>query len=212
MTEQPLLRTAALAALERALNVALDLDTASRQRLDALAGKVFHIECVTPRLDLFVLPQTRWLALAGSHEGAADARLVGSADDFIALASSADPASELINGPITLHGDSHALQQLQQILRDLDIDWEAPLARVFGDVVGHQLGRALRGAGQRARYTGDRLRRQGRNWLNQESGLLAAADEVVAFCTEVDQLTARTDRLEARLRQLRQQLSRGMRP
>lgn len=212
MTGQTMLRTAALAALERALNAALDLDPASRQRLNNLAGKVFHIECLSPQLDLFVSPQPHWLALAASYEGVTDARLVGAADDFIALANSADPASELINGPITLHGDSHALQELQQILKSLDIDWEAPLARIFGDVAGHQLGRALRGASQRARYIGDRLLRQGNHWLNQESGWLPASDEVTAFCAEVDELSARTDRLEARLRQLRQRLSRGMRP
>lgn len=200
---------AAAATLETAINAALTLDTATRQRLTQLAGTVVHIQCTQPQLDLFVLPQAQRLALAATWEDNVDARLVGTSDDFLKLARSANPAAELINGPVSVHGDSQVLQQLQRLLRDLDLDWEAPLSRALGDVVGHQLGRAFRWGSGRTRYAGNRLLEQGRDWLNEESELVAIRWEVDRFCDDVDALVADTDRLEARIRRLRQRRTRA---
>lgn len=197
-----LARAAAVAALERAIAAALTLDAGTRQRLAALDGVIIQLHCTQPAFDLFVLPGGEQLALATRWEGEVDARLSGTLEDFIRLGSSDDPAAELINGRLSLYGDSAALQQLQRIIRDLDPDWEAPLARLFGDVAGHQLGRALRWGSRRARYAGERLTAQGREWLREESDLLPGTWELTRFADDVDALAARVDRLEARLRRL----------
>lgn len=192
-----------LAGLERLVDAALRLDAATQRRLTELAGKVIHIECTTPAFDVFLLPQPGRLALAGQWHAPADARLSGSADGFARLLASPDPAAELINGPLAVYGDSQALQRLQRILRDLDIDWEAPLSRLLGDVAGHALGRTLRRGARQVGYAGERVMAQGRDWLNEESELVANRWHVTRFCNDVDELAERVDRLEARLRQLR---------
>lgn len=199
-----MLRAAAVASLERAINAALSLDAATRQRLAGLDGTIIQIHCSEPRFDLYLLPQGEQLTLATSWEADVDARLSGRLEDFIRLARSDDPAAELINGRLSLYGDSAALQQLQRIVRDLDLDWEAPLSRLFGDVVGHQLGRSLRWGARRGRYVGERLMAQGSDWLKEESDLLASRWEVDRFVDDVDELAARVDRLDARLRRLQQ--------
>lgn len=208
MILRPTLHTAGLAALERAANQALALDPASRARLAALAGQIFHFHCTRPALDLFLLPQAEGIALAGQWEGDITAVLSGGAEDFAKLLASSDPAAELINGNLSVRGDSRALQTLQQIIKQLDLDWEQPLTRLFGDVAGHGLAQLLRhGAGLFA-YAGRQLQRQLRDYVVEESDWLAPRWQVERFNSEVDQLVMRSDRLEARLQRLHLQLAR----
>jgi ubiquinone biosynthesis protein UbiJ len=208
----PTAQSAAVAALETLINRALMLDPASRARLAALAGQVFHIECTRPALQLFVLPQRDRVQLAARWEGVVSAGLSGSAEDFIELLTSADPATTLINGNLNARGDSRALQRLQAIAGDLDIDWEAPLTRLFGDIVGHQLGRGLRRVHTLFAQAGRSLGRQLRDYVREESDWLAPRWQVETFCAEVVELARRGDRLELRATQLRQQLARRQQP
>lgn len=204
----PTLQMAAIAALEHTINQALRLDPATRKRLATLAGQVFHLQCTGPELDLFLLPQTDGVQFAANFDGKITAGLSGSGRDYSRLLSSKDPAAELINGNLVVRGDSVALQQLQRIATDLDLDWEMPLTRVFGDVVGHQLGRGLRHLASRALYAGRQLTRQVNDFVNHESGLFAARYEVDRFNADVDQLARRSDRVETQLAQLRQRFAR----
>jgi ubiquinone biosynthesis protein UbiJ len=204
----PTLQMAALAALERVLNQALRLDPATRQRLASLAGQVFHLHCTRPDLQLFVMPQRDGVQLAAFFDGKITAGLTGEARDFSRLLHSDDPAAELINGNLVVRGDSKALQQLQRIASDLDIDWEAPLARVFGDVIGYQLGQGLRHLASRALYAGKQVSRQLQDFVAHESHLFAAPQDVQRFGRDVDQLARRGEQLEQQLNALRQRFSR----
>jgi len=201
-------KSAAIAALEGLVNRALRLDPASRQRLAALAGQVFHIECTQPDLDLFLLPHGDRVQLAGFWDGPVTAGIRGSYTDFIELLTSEDPGATLINGKMHLIGDSKALLRLRDIAADLDLDWEAPLTKVFGDVIGHQLGQGLRHLHALARHAGGSIARQVRDFVREESDWLAPRWQVEQFRADVTQVALQGERLESRLAALRQRLAR----
>ena len=140
----PTVHTAALAALEVALNRALQLDPLALQRLADLGDTVFKLECTAPAMDIYLQPMPDGLRLMGVHEGDVTTAVRGAASDFAELATAEDPAAALINGGLELHGDSAPLLELQRIISQLDMDWEAPLVSTLGDVAGHQLARLLR--------------------------------------------------------------------
>ncbi len=202
-----MIQTAAIAALEFAANRALALDPASRARLAALAGNSFHLHCTEPALDLFLLPQTDQLGFAAQWEGEITAALSGSAQDFAKLLAADDPAAELINGNLTVRGDSQALQALQQILKQLDIDWEQPLTNLLGDVAGHALAQGARKGFGLLHYAGKQLQRQVRDFIVEESDWLAPRWQVEQFNSDVDRLAMDCDRLAARVQRLRLQLA-----
>jgi len=204
----PTAKSAAIAALETLVNRALALDPASRQRLSGLAGQTFHLECTQPAFDLFLLPHADRIQLAGFWDGPVTAGISGSYADFIELLGSEDPGATLINGKMSVIGDSKALLRLRDIAADLDLDWEAPLTRVFGDVLGHQLGRGLRHLHSLARHAGNSLARQVRDYVKEESDWLAPRWQVEQFCADVAQAALRAERLQVRLSGLRQQLAR----
>lgn len=202
----PTLHTAAIGGLELAINKALALDPATAGKLARLDGHVFQLECTSPSLSLYLIPGKNDVRLCGIYEGDADTALKGSASAFTTLATSPDPANTLINGELELHGNSQALIELQQIGKQLDLDWEAPLTQLFGDVVGHQLGRGLRRGFRFANQALKNLRRQFDDYLVEESDLMPPRWEAEQFFNDVDQLNLRTERIEARIQKLAKSL------
>ena len=179
---EPSLRTALAAALEAAVNHALRLDPACLRRLAELEGAVLHCQCTRPELDLYLLPgetglafRAHWEAAAGQAGGQESkqahetvTRIRGSAADYAALLKAADPVAELVNGGLELEGDSAPLLALRAIIKDLDLDWEAPLVDALGDVAGHQLAEALRAAAAWGKQAAAGIARQVDEFMREE--------------------------------------------
>lgn len=198
----PTIHTAAIAALEQALNRALRLDPRSPGQLAALEGKVFQLRCTDPDLELFLFPGGSGIKLTGHWEAGVTTALSGQARDFAKLAGATDPAAALINGNLELSGDSAPLLELQSILTGLDMDWEAPLVANLGDVVGHQLAQGLRGLFGWGQQASTSFVRQLDEFIHEEARLAPPRQEVEDFYQDLEQLNLRVDRLQARLRQL----------
>ena len=130
---RPTLHTGATAALEAAASRALSLDPVGTQRLDELAGNVFRLQCTSPELDIYLLPEAGKLKLMTYWDGEVTTAIRGSAADFADLASAGDPTAALINGALELEGDSAPLIELQQVISGLDLDWEAVLEALNAD-------------------------------------------------------------------------------
>lgn len=205
-TPDPALHTAALAAAERAVNSALALDPVSRARLAELGEVTFHIQCTAPAIDLYLQPEPPGLRLLGWWDGDVTTAVKGSASDFTELAGASDPAATLINGNLSLHGDSAPLLALQAVVSDLQLDWEAPLVNVLGDVPGHQLANTLRGIFRWGRQASKSMNRQLEEFIHEEARLSPPRLEVDDFYRDVQDLSLRVDRLAARSKRLRQRL------
>ena len=196
------LQTAAIAGLETAINRALTLDPATQKKLNRLDNHCFHLQCTAPALDIYLIPTGNEVRLCNYYEYKPDTALSGDAKAFASLLTSSDPANTLINSALQLHGDSQALITLQNIARELELDWEAPLASLFGDVVGHQLGKGIRSSVKFGKQLFNGLRRQAEDYIVEESNSVPARWEVEKFCNNVDQLAMRTERLAAKLARL----------
>ena len=199
------LHTAAIAGLEAVINQALKLDLSTLQKIQQLQDHVFLLHCSAPEFELYLIPTDEEVRLCGVYEGKADTALTGSAREFAKLATASDPASALINGDLELHGDSQALISLQKILKQLDIDWEAPLVDLLGDVAGHQLSQGLRRGFHFGRQALQGIKRQFDDYIVEESGLVPPRWQVERLFDDIDQLTLRTERLTAQLQKLQQQ-------
>lgn len=196
-----------LRPLELALQAVLQLDPASREAMAALEGRVLEIRATDPVLTVFLLPG-RQPRLVQHCTQKPETVLEGSAPDLLALLLARDRAQALINSPVRLKGNSQLLLDVQALLGQLDPDWEKPLAAVFGDVAGHQLGRGLRQGLALGRRLADNLSRSLGDYLHEEARLTPSRAEVEAFIHTVQQVRQDTDRLAARLARLRQRAAR----
>ncbi len=202
----PTLHTAALAALETAINRALALSPHSITGLAQLEDCVFALHCTSPAVKIYLHPGAQGIRLTGFHHGPVTTSIRGTAADFTELASAKDPAATLINGGLELEGDSAPLIELQHILAGLDMDWEAPLVDALGDVAGHQLAQVLRSAFAWGRQASASLTRQLEEFIHEEARLSPPRLEVEDFYRDVQELGVRVDRLESRTQRLRQRL------
>jgi ubiquinone biosynthesis accessory factor UbiJ len=196
------LGTAFAGLVESACNGALALDPEVRARLETLAGKIIAVELQGLGVQLYFFPSAQGVQVLSQYEGAPDTVLRGGPLSLLRLGLSDRPADELFAGGVELRGDTATGQAFQDILRALNLDWEELLARVTGDAVAHQAGRAARAAGAQARHVGHTLELNVGEYLHEESGLLVNRHEVDAFMDAVDTLRSDADRLAARLRRL----------
>lgn len=193
------------AALESAINSALKYDPGTRARLAKFEGRVLALDLSVPRLDFYLLFAGGEVQVLNRWEGEVTTELAGSALAFVRLLRDADATPAKLG--VTVVGSSAFLAELQAALRDLDIDWEEPLAQLLGDVPAHGIGRALRGVSRWLRGNLDYAPRAAAEAVSEEWRFTPPKAQFEAFADDVAQLALATERLEARIRILRQKFS-----
>lgn len=197
-----LLQTALLLPLEALLNGMLALDAASRGRLAALEGKTLAVQSVQPELALYVSIRNGKLRLAPLFEGAATATLQGPASGLLRLLVQAETPASLAPFGVALQGSTGFMQDLQLLLRDLDVDWEFHLGRIIGDLPVAAMARGIESTLAFSGQTLEAARTNASEYLTHESGLFPAQSAVAQFEAGLQELSMQLDRLEARLAQL----------
>jgi ubiquinone biosynthesis protein UbiJ len=203
----PTVHTAALAALEAAINRALALAPQSAAGLSELGDVTFRLHCTTPKIDIYLQPREQGIRLMGHHEGNITTTVRGVASDFAELATAEDPAATLINGKLEIEGDSAPLIELQKLVAELEMDWEAPLVDTLGDVAGHQLAQLLRGAFSWGKQASSSLLRQLEEFIHEEARLSPPRLELEDFYQDIHELTLRTERMQSRTDRLRKRIA-----
>ncbi|MGB5324742.1 MAG: SCP2 sterol-binding domain-containing protein [Pseudomonadales bacterium] len=143
----PTLSIAACAGLERAINFTLGLDYAVAQKFAAYSGRIVKLHADDPQLAIYIELGERCRVLYHCASKP-DVALGGALADWFELARSNDKAATLINGGLAIQGNSKILLALAEAAATLDIDWEAQLAEIIGDVPAHLTGRAMRSAAE----------------------------------------------------------------
>lgn len=198
--------TAALASAEKIINAALMYDPASRIALAALTPQVLAVQLTTPEFRFFVAPGNDGVRLLGHYEGDITTQLQGSLPALISLVKS--DRINLKDSGVQLVGSTGFLADLQKILKNLDIDWEEILSRLFGDLVGHQSAELVRHKMGWARDRANNIQRLASEFLTEELRALPSKPELEFFYAQVDEFALDLDRIEARIAQLVDKVSR----
>lgn len=199
----PALLSAALAGAERAMNQAVALAPTSHHALGGLSGTLLGVEVTTLDLTLYIkMVDATEIRLMTHCEDQPDAFVRGTLEDFGALATSEDPAATLINSGIELQGSSHSLITLQQVISRIDVDWEAPLVDLLGDVIGHQIAERLRSVFRWSEGARVSMKRQISEYLLEEGRLTPPKAELEHFYDAVQSLAMRVDRAQNQVEKL----------
>jgi ubiquinone biosynthesis protein UbiJ len=195
-----MLLTAALASAEQLINKALAYDPGTRNGLQKLHGQVLAIHITAPDIQIFVTPDTDGLRLMAQWEGDVDTRISGS---LVALARLANKdVHNLKDSGVDVMGKTALLADWQQLVKNIDIDWEEILTQFMGDIVGHQAAQLIRTkldwAGARVN-TGQRLVRE---FLTEELKTIPGKNELEDFYRQVDDVRLAVDRAAARVENL----------
>lgn len=190
--------------LESAFNRYLALDPDAGTRLQPLDGRTIALEL--RGFDLVV-----WLRVAAGRvcvlpepepDTQADTTLRGTPLGFARLGLGGDTTATLFSGDVGITGDVEAGQAFKAVLDELDIDWEEQLAGITGDMVAHQLGNAVRSAGNWLHQGRTTLEQDLGEYLQEELRVVPTRIEIENFIADVDRLRMDLERLEARIRRL----------
>ena len=195
-------------AIETVIAKAVEFSPGTESRLKQLHPLTIEIHCTQPALKMFVsVEEDGGIQIARYQETKATVSIEGTLRDFSRVATASDPAATLINGDVKISGDTAPLMQLQAIVGDLNIDWEAPIVDAVGPVFGHQLAEVIRAITRSSATTHRRMKRQLSEFILEEGRLSPPKPELDSFFTAVDDLLLRTDRIESRLKRTKKRAS-----
>lgn len=200
-------RETLLRAVETVLNRLLAADPESPQRLQRLAGCRLGVELTDIGLNLLVLfseSGLRFVTPAPDTDAAPAAWVRSSLADLLGLASSAGRRG----AKVEFSGDVGVIQNVRRVFTELEVDWEEQISEFTGDMLAHQLGRAMRSSTNWLRHSGESMLQTIGEYLTEERRELPSAAEVSGFLTEVDYLRQDVEHLAVRLRRLEQGLDR----
>jgi ubiquinone biosynthesis accessory factor UbiJ len=192
-----LFQTALLMPVELALNGLLRLDAATPSRLQNLQGKTLSVHVTQPQFDTFVSITDKGLHLSPIFEGEPDASLHGSIPALLKLLSKGASVANLHASNVELRGNTGFVQQLQNLLLDLDIDWEFQLSRIIGNLPTSVISSGFNQTMDFAKQSGSRFKQNLQDYLAEESTLLPRVHELEARYAAINELALRVDRLQA---------------
>lgn len=139
--------------LETAINHVLQLDMESPSRVKKLEGKLLQVNLDGLNITLFFTFKHGVVRVRLDADGTPDTVISGTP---VALFSMAEPEEAdwgLPKSKVQINGDASLARDLERIFRNLEPDWETPLAGLLGDVAGHQAAHGIRRGLETARET-----------------------------------------------------------
>ncbi|MBT7904949.1 MAG: hypothetical protein HN581_05915 [Porticoccaceae bacterium] len=197
------LQSAALEGAEKIINAALVHDPASAERLRALQGKVLLVDSSMPPLRIAVEPSAAGIMLHSNWQDSAEVTVSGTLVSLAAMAINADEMVSFSGTGVNVSGNLEVLRQLNHIMAELDIDWEAALAELIGDVPAHLLGETIRNSAEFRSNALNRAQSALAEVSQEELRLTPSKNEYQSFVQSVRHLSTDVDRLAARANKLR---------
>ncbi len=194
-----LLQTALLMPAELALNGLLRLDAATAARLQTLQGKTLAVFVSRPAFVLYASVNAKGLHLSSVFEAEPDASLHGSIPALTKLLTKGASVTNLYSSNVELRGNTAFVQQLQNLLLDLDVDWEFQLSRLIGNLPTALISSGFDQVAGFVRNSGEKFRQNLQDYLAEESTLLPRAHELESHYAAINDLALRVDRLLARV-------------
>ena len=188
-------------ALEGALNRALALDAETAQALTALDGRTVGLT-LAPTLAMQIRVEGPALRVGPLPPTASDLGVSASPFALLAMAAPWNREAGLPVGKVNISGDAGLARRLQALAQRFSPDWEEPIARVFGDVLGHRIALALRSAFNWTRESAQAMALNAGEYLRDESRLAVSGAELESWLDGVDQVSSAVERLERRVARL----------
>lgn len=186
-------------SVEKALAAYLQLDPDSAHKIAKLDNKLVALEFRGINMTLFFIGEQSKLAIRSVADETPDAVISATPLMLAQLAIQKNADKALFAGQMQISGDLDSAQALQDILGDVDIDWEEHLSKLVGDVAAHQVGRGVRGFLNWANNSSSSLHEDLSEYLLHEAKLLPDQEDLDNFLNQVDTIRSDIERFSIRL-------------
>ncbi len=191
-------------------NRLLALDEQALQRCAELQGRIVALQLTDIDRTIHFHPGSWGLRISlQTPPREPDAEIRGRVVGLASLALDDDRISSSMQQRIEVSGNAQVAQRFQQLLTELDIDWEEALAQRIGDMAAFRIGQALRKLQALMRQNLETLQLDGSEYLREEARMTPTRPEFEQFRAEVTELRHDAERLERLFNLLAGQLGRS---
>ena len=199
-----------LTPLSFALKKLIANDVGFAQRVRELNGKTILLHIDGLDIHLYAIFQGNGITL--SHElpvyiDNPDVSLRGRINDFIALAKQQRDGQSIGAGQVEIQGDLHTAQTVQNLFKEIDIDFEEIIARSTSDSFAYAVGSLVRRTVSNIRRGVLAIEQDVGEYVQYEKRLTPTACELTEFAQAVDELAIEVERLESRIRNFSRSVS-----
>lgn len=200
----------AMTLLSSAVNEAISSDPANRDHFRSLGNICLLVQSQAPDLSAYVQIDDGIVSL---HRRLADdndlddtpkhdLRISATALSLAKLVlNPADNAAALRDANVHVEGDVALLLELSQVIKKIDVDWEALLAEKIGDSAAVLFSRGVKKAKDTTSSTFETQKKSIEEWLRKPGAPVPTRTEYEELKTKLRDLNYRLDRLDAALEQ-----------
>jgi ubiquinone biosynthesis protein UbiJ len=203
-------------AIEKLVNKLLSLDAEAAKQIKPLESKSILIQLEDWQLNyLFCFKNASVEVSQPSNEEAVtenkqsneqvnqpSATITGKLSAFIAAALAEQSGDAVFQGDLHFSGDINTAKQFQQLASKLEIDWQEPFAKIFGDFLGHTITSGLSLFGNWANQVKNSLQQDISEYVQEEAKITPSDSEQQMFFDEVDLVRSQADRLLAKVEKM----------
>ena len=187
--------------LERTINALLQQDPNSTERLNQLAGKHLRFSFKELPFDINIAVHTDGLNLSSVDDGGElDCHVRTELGVLPELSDTANLTRLIKADKLDIDGDPMLAQQLVNLVKALDIDWEAKLAEKLGDGMAHRISALFKQSRERFQQQSEMRQRWLKGVLTEEKQVLPNRLEFELFKDDVQALRAQIERLQRKLK------------
>ena len=203
------LKSTALEGVEHLINAALKYDPASARDLSALEGQIILVESSMPPLSIALEPTVNGIMLHSNWQDSASITINGTLVAIASMAVNSADTKSLSGTGVNISGDLETLRKLNIILANLEIDWEAALAELIGDVAAHIFCSNIRNSAEFRAKAAQRVTAKVVDVAQNQWQLTPDRGDFEQLTQQVRSIATDTDRLAARIERLRKLLPSG---
>lgn len=182
------------------INKLISLDIETKSKIVCLNNKNIIIEISNLNIEIWCLVNNTQIKLSLMPcDKEASVKLIGTSSDYIkALLSKSKNPMDKFKG-INISGELETAQILQNIISNLDIDWEEHLSKYTGDIAANEIGKFVEKTKNKIKNVSAEILGMTEEYIKYEKRLVANKTNITKFITEVDELRDNVERLEARI-------------
>ena len=201
------LQSGAFETAESLINGALKYDPATLRKMGELEGKLLLIESTMPPLKLAMKTNSQGIMLHSNWQDKADTTVTGSLVSIAGLAANSASQASFSGSGVNVSGDLNFLIEINNLMAELNVDWEAILAAVIGNIPAHLMAENLRKSAAMAKDAGQRAKSAAAEVAQEELRVTPTSPEFKDFSQQVRGLSSGVERAAARINKSRQILS-----
>jgi len=187
--------------IERLINRVISLDEETSGKLSGLNGRSVKIEFINISLNVRLLIIDGGINLSEAADQEVDVTIRGTPTQLLNYLV-AQGSNDNRSGALEVIGDVGLAQNLQNIIRNLEIDWEEQLSHWVGDTVAHKAGYFTGKTTKAFIEAKETLKMDVREYLHYETESLPIKNDVDDFNQSVDKLRNDAQRLKLRIDRL----------